>query len=239
MAKKFLQYRNHSFEIAYDVISQGSEKYILFLHGWGSCKELMRGAFGNAFGQYNHLYIDLPGFGKSHNEIALHTADYAKLVELFIQEIGCEVEVIVGHSFGGKVATLMSPPKLILLSSAGVVWSKTLKVRAKITLAKCMKKLGLNIGKWLRTQDANQLNEGMYQTLKNVVDEDFCEIFRQCPSQTWIFWGRSDEATPLKSGEKISKLIKQNQFFVLEGDHFFFLSQGERIAQMYAQGRNE
>jgi hypothetical protein len=64
----------------------------------------------------------------------------------------------------------------------------------------------------------------MYETFKNVVDEDFSEYFKAYKGESLIFWGKSDTATTLKSGESISKLIDTNQFFPLDGDHYFFLN---------------
>ena len=55
----------------------------------------------------------------------------------------------------------------------------------------------------------------MYETLKNVVDEDFSDIFASLNSNALIFWGISDDATPLSSGETIAKLIKNSQFYSL------------------------
>ncbi|EAJ5525008.1 alpha/beta hydrolase, partial [Campylobacter jejuni] len=46
-----------------------------------------------------------------------------------------------------------------------------------------------------------------------------------------IFWGKSDEATPLYCGEKMHELLKNSTFYPLEGDHFFFLKHSAFIAQ--------
>lgn len=311
MASRRITYLGESLEIAY--IKQACQKAqeprnIVFLHGWGSHKELMHQAFGGSFADYTHYYIDLPGFGASPygeeleskvdssldtQELRiLDTSDYAHIVLAFLRELGIRADIIVGHSFGGKVAVMcgkldsvlgnhspdcshfgavttdkLAPtlkceqnkrsgvgvssqaslekakstseqptPKtigeIILLSSAGIVCKKPLKVRAKIACAKIAKLAHIRLP-FLRAGDARALNPTMYSIFKRVVDEDFSPIFAACRHNVSIFWGRDDKATPLESGEKIHALIPDSRLFVLNGDHYFFINQAARIESMY------
>ncbi|WP_304208120.1 alpha/beta fold hydrolase [Helicobacter canis] len=311
MASRRITYLGESLEIAY--IKQACQKAqeprnIVFLHGWGSHKELMHQAFAGSFADYTHYYIDLPGFGaspygeeleskvdsSSHAQELriLDTSDYAHIVLAFLRELGIRADIIVGHSFGGKVAVMcgkldsvlgnhspdcshfgavttdkLAPtlkceqnkrsgvgvssqaslekakstseqptPKtigeIILLSSAGIVCKKPLKVRAKIACAKIAKLAHIRLP-FLRAGDARALNPTMYSIFKRVVDEDFSPIFAACRHNVSIFWGRDDKATPLESGEKIHALIPDSRLFVLNGDHYFFINQAARIESMY------
>ncbi|WP_394985058.1 alpha/beta fold hydrolase [uncultured Helicobacter sp.] len=242
MALAQIDYNNTIFPVSYilhNLKIHNPRGVLVFLHGWGSNKELMKLAFEKSFEDYVHLYIDLPGFGASTNEQILHTCDYANIIKSFLSYIRTHLSgldsqefIMVGHSFGGKVATLLAKEQLILLSSAGIVTPKSIKVRAKILLAKLCKKLGIRAS-FLRSQDAHNLNEAMYQTFKNVVNEDFSQSFKQCRAQAHIFWGKDDSATPLSSGEKIASLLPHSRFFVLEGDHYFFLKQATHIQALY------
>lgn len=233
MAKKTVLYQGNYFEIAYDYIDNKANKNIFFLHGWGSNKELMRLAFEKYFKTFNHFYIDLPGFGRSHNDKPLFTRDYAKILQIFFSNLEVSPDVIVGHSFGGKVAILLGS-EVVLLSTAGILESKPLKIKLKILIAKLLKRLHLNFrNDFLRSRDAVKLNDGMYQTFKNVVDEDFSEFFEKFNKKATIFWGIDDKATSLDSGKKISKLIKNSRFFELVGDHYFFLKQGKEIDRLF------
>ncbi|STP12356.1 2-hydroxy-6-oxohepta-2,4-dienoate hydrolase [Helicobacter mustelae] len=231
MAQRIISYQGHDFPIAYDFIHHQSEQNIAFLHGWGSNKEIMKLAFERYFPQYNHCYIDLPGFGRSPNEQTLNTQDYAEIMQRFFHALDITPQLVFGHSFGGKVATLLPYP-IILLSSAGILEKKPLKVRLKILLAKLCKSLYLNTS-FMRSKDAKNLNQGMYNTFKNVVNEDFTPHFANFEQKAVIFWGKQDSATSLSSGEKISKLIKNSRFYALEGDHYFFLKQGDMIEKLY------
>lgn len=244
MALKEITYQNTRFGLSYNFLNLSipSPKGVLvFLHGWGSNKELMKLSFEKSFAEFVHLYIDLPGFGASACEVALFTKDYAEILKLFFNELKAQNEaldslewIMLGHSFGGKVATLLAEEKLILLSSAGIVRKKPLSVRAKIFLAKIAKKLGTS-AKALRAKDSAGLNEAMYQTFKNVVNEDFSAEFRACKAEAFIFWGKEDSATPLDSGMKIAELIQNSFFSPLPGDHYFFMKQAQIIEEQYMQ----
>jgi len=232
LALKEIYYKDKKFQISYELLNIKNEKVIIFLHGWGSNKEVMKSAFKNFLDDFKHIYIDMPGFGKSPNSEVLTTKDYANIVDIFLKELGIKKDIIVGHSFGGKVATLLKPKMLVLLSSAGIVVKKSFKVKIKIAIFKFLKPFGSKkIREFFVSRDAKKMSENMYETFKNVVDEDFKPIFSDYEGKTLIFWGRSDKATPLTSGEKISNLIKNSEFYVLEGDHYFFLNHSAKIAK--------
>lgn len=240
MAVKSVEYRNTSFDIAYDIVNPTAQKTIVFLHGWGSNKEIMKQAFATKLKEFKHIYIDMPGFGKSSNVEVLTTQDYANITALFLEKITstplCELS-LAGHSFGGKVATLLKPKNLVLLSSAGILEEKPFSVKLKIKLAKLLNFLGLGkITKAFRSKDVNQMNQGMYETFKNVVNEDFTQHFQEYKGKAYIFWGKEDRATSLSSGEKIHFLIQNSEFVSYNGDHYFFIKNAQDITQRLDNG---
>lgn len=177
MAKKEVACGARSFALSYEIVDNGAEIWALFLHGWGSSKEALSGAFGGLFRGYNHLYLDLPGFGNSTNDFVLDSGDYAGVVRAFLEALNIAPVLVVGHSFGGKIATLLNPQILVLLSSAGLPKPKSLRIRAKILAAKVLKFCGVKTAIF-RTKDAQKLPQNMYETLKRVVDEDLSAEFR-------------------------------------------------------------
>ena len=232
MALKEINYKEQIFKLSYEIINPRVEESVLILHGWGSNKEIMKQAFGKELKTYKHIYLDMPGFGASSNNMILTTKDYAKIVELFLETLKIEPSIVMGHSFGGKVATLLYIPYLVLLSSAGVLTVKPWSIKIKIATFKFLKPLGFaKIRKLFIAPDAKNMSHEMYETFKNVVDEDFESEFSKSQSRALCFWGIDDTATPLYTGEKIAGLIQNSKFYPLEGDHFFFLKHARFIAR--------
>ena len=239
MAVKEVKYGGKIYRISYETVNPANKDVALFLHGWGANKEIMKKAFGAYFKDFRHVYVDMPGFGASSMHGALATKDYAKIMKSFLDELGANPKIIFGHSFGGKVATLLNPEYLALLSSAGIVAKKPLWVRFKIALFKFLKLFGLGfLYKFFATKDVKGMSKTMYETLKNVVDEDFSSKFADFGGKAFIFWGEEDKATPLKSGERVSRLIKNSEFHALKGDHFFFLLHARYIDGVVNAGLN-
>ena len=231
MAVKEISYKNEVFKLSYEMVNPSASDVLLVLHGWGSNKEIMKQAFGKEFKAYKHIYLDMPGFGASSNELILTTKDYAEIIQLFLETLAVEPQIIMGHSFGGKVSTLLNPHTLVLLSSAGVVTEKPWSVKIKIATFKFLKPLGMKkIRELFVAPDAQGMSHEMYETFKNVVDEDFEAEFSKSKSRALCFWGIEDTATPLYTGEKIAGLIENSKFYPLEGDHFFFLKHAKFIA---------
>ena len=231
MALKSIKLLDKHFDISYEVVNPNAKEDIVFLHGWGSNKDIMKQAFGSYLNSHRHIYIDMPGFGKSSNEYALTTKDYSLIIEEFFNSLNTNIIAIAGHSFGGKVATLLNPENLILLSSAGILEEKSFDVKMKIKMAKTFNSLGLNkITKAFRSKDVDKMSENMYATFKNVVDEDFSNVFESYEKNAMIFWGEEDNATSLSSGKKIHDLIKNSKFSSYKGDHYFFIKYAQDIA---------
>jgi pimeloyl-ACP methyl ester carboxylesterase len=91
-------------EINYTV--KGQNKSLILLHGWGGSHLSMDG-LQECLAQKGFLVfnLDLPGFGKtSLTSPEMDMDDYAQAIEDFIEEKNIFEPIIVGHSFGGKLA---------------------------------------------------------------------------------------------------------------------------------------
>ena len=231
MAIREISYLAKTYKISYEIKNSDKEKSILIIHGWGANKEIMIKAFGSCLNEFKQIYIDLPGFGRSDIFYELDSIKYAKIVQVFLSSLKLKPDIIMGHSFGGKIATLLRPENLVLLSTAGILEEKPFIVKFKIKLYKFLKIFGFaGLYKLFATKDVAGMSRVMYDTLKNVVDEDFREVFSKTKSKTLIFWGEGDKAVSLESGKTINRLIKNSEFFPLAGDHFFFLIHSKFIS---------
>lgn len=236
MAIKEIKYDDKTFAINYEIVNNSKDKSIVFLHGWGSNKEIMKSSFSSYLKEFKHIYIDMPGFGKSDNEYVLTTNDYSNIIKEFLVNEK-NVSAIAGHSFGGKVATLLNPSTLILFSSAGIIEEKSLQVKLKIKLSKLLNIFGLgSLTKIFRSKDVNQMSQHMYETFKNVVDEDFSLHFKSYKNNALIFWGEKDSATSFESGKKISNLIKNSKFYSYNDNHYFFIENAKDITTKIEDG---
>lgn len=237
MALKSIKVENKDFNISYEILNPSAKKDFVVFHGWGSNKEIMKNSFSSFLKDFRHIYIDMPGFGKSSNDYELTTNDYRDIMKKFLEELNSDLFIVAGHSYGGKVATLLNPKNLVLLSSAGILEEKSSDVKLKIFMAKIFNKLGLSfITKAFRSKDVESMSENMYKTFKNVVNEDFSEYFKAYENNALIFWGESDSATSLDSGKKISQLIKNSAFKSYEGDHYFFMKNSNDISKRIENG---
>lgn len=232
MAVKQIRYNQKILDISYEIINPTATVDLILLHGWGSNKNLMKQSFGAHMKGFRHIYIDLPGFGKSTCCMALKTSDVARIVELLMIYINASKDIILGHSFGGKVALLLEPKVLVLVGSAGIYIEKPLKIKFKIMLFKMLKIFGFaKLRTMFVSDDAKTLSEPMYQTFKNVVNEDFTYEFEHYKSKALLCWGEDDTATPLSSGEKIHSLIEDSKLTVYDGDHYFFMKHAKAISK--------
>lgn len=236
MASKEILYNDRSFQLSYELVNSSREETLLVLHGWGSNKEIMKQAFGTQLSEYKHIYLDMPGFGNSTNDVVLKTEDYANIVNIFLDKLNVKPKIAMGHSFGGKVSTLLNTPCLVLLSSSGVLVPKPLKIRLKIALFKLLKPLGLQkLRSLFISDDAKGMSQEMYETFKNVVDEDFEANFEASKSKALLFWGKEDTATPLWTAEKIAGMMSDAHLYPLDGDHYFFLKHAVFISETISQ----
>ncbi len=232
MAVKSIQYKQHTFDISYEILNPEAKVDLIILHGWGSNKALMKQTFSQQMRSFRHIYIDLPGFGNSTCSATLTTPDVARIVELLMIHMNASKDIILGHSFGGKVALLLEPKVLVLIASAGIYIPKPLKIQAKIVLFKMLKIFGFSKFRSLFVaNDAKNLSKPMYETFKNVVNEDFTYEFSTYGGKALLCWGNEDTATPLSSAQKIDKLIQDSKLEMYAGDHYFFMKNAEDIAK--------
>lgn len=231
MAIKSLQYHQHTLDISYEILNPEAKIDLIILHGWGSNKALMKQSFAPYMSAFRHIYIDLPGFGGSTCNVALKTADYARIVELLMIHMNASKDIILGHSFGGKVALILEPKVLVLVASAGIYLPKPLKVRTKIALFKMLKIFGLaKFRSFFVAADAKTLTQPMYETFKNVVNEDFSYEFSHYSGKALLCWGKEDTATPLSCGQTMRTLIKDSSLEIYEGDHYFFMKNAADVS---------
>ena len=105
---------------------QGSgNNTIVFLHGWGGSTKSFDFICKDLKDEYKCLFIDFPAFGKSEEpKQPYQIFDYEKIVIKILNKERIIRPVLVGHSFGGRIAILLASDgyasKMVLVDSAGL-----------------------------------------------------------------------------------------------------------------------
>lgn len=223
----------------YTVKGQGN-KNIILLHGWGGSMESLQGlqdelAKTNTYRVYN---IELPGFGESSisKGKVLTLDDYVSSLDIFMESNNINKPILVGHSFGGKVAlayTLKKENKvqnLILVNSSGLKPKNTLK---KVVLIVPTKTFGLLFSLPVLNKVKSPIRSIYYrfvvrerdylrskelqETLKNVLKVNLDDQIGKINVDTLLIWGENDSYTPLWMGERFSKLLPNARLEVIQG----------------------
>lgn len=220
----------------------GSGAPLLLMHGWGCDHTTVRSIAATA-ALTNRVYnIDFPGFGASPEpDEVWGVEEYTALVEAFARQEGLERPVLVGHSFGGRVAILMasrtSVSKVVLVDAAGIKPRRSLAYYYKVYSFKAAKRLAnLLLGKERAAKhieamrarrgssDYSQASPKMRAIMSKVVNQDLTDRLSLIKAPTLLIWGENDTATPVADARKMSKLIPDAGLVSFTGcGHYSFL----------------
>ncbi len=225
-------------------VEQGEGASVLFLHGWGSSHLDFLGTANVAKTFFRCINLDLWGFGQSEQPKEVwSTKDYAEAVLDFIDKLKIKSLHVVGHSFGGKIASYLCAkyPKrfksLTLVDSAGVLQKPSIlqKLREKkYKKLKILVQKGKKPEKLLQkfgSDDYKDASVTMRKILVTVIKEDFSPVFKDIKIPTLIIWGSRDKTTPLKMGKRIKQLIINSNFVILNGGHFCHIDSFQKFNQ--------
>lgn len=229
-----MNYKYEKLNINYDIIGSGPP--IIMLHGWGSNYHTFDNNINDLKKQYTIFLIDLPGFGMSDEPKYIYTLDnYVNFLKTFIEELQIEKPIIIGHSFGGRIAIKYASKydninKLILIDSAGIKHKLSLSKRFQILKYKILKKyyrITKNITKYnelINTSgslDYINSTKIMRGVLTKVVNEDLTKHLKKISIETLIIWGKDDTVTPYCDAIKMNKLIKNSGLVTIENTGHF------------------
>lgn len=213
-------------------IKKGSGKDLILLHGWG-CNLHVFDELSDYFSKYFTVWsIDLPGFGESKIDEELTIEEYSYLLEDFFLEHEIESPIILGHSFGGRVAIKYASTnychKLILVSSAGIKRfnPKVYSYKVKKTFYKAlrMNKKVEKLRNKYASNDYKNANQVLRETLKLAVNHDQRKDLSKITCETLLIWGEKDKDTPIKDGILMKRLIKDSELIKIEdAGHYSFL----------------
>ena len=229
-------------DLHYDESGPGDGAPVVVMHGWG-CDHSTVESIARPLAAGMHVYnLDLPGHGQSSEPPAVWGVDeYTRLVEDFIAAMHLGRPSLIGHSFGGRIAILLSSRnevgKVMLVDAAGIKPKRPLKYYIKVYSFKTMRHLAyLLMGKekgaaWVerrraKTGSADYRNSSprMRQVMSKVVNEDLRHCMPQIKASVLLVWGERDTATPLSDARTMERLMPEAGLVVFPGaGHYSFL----------------
>ena len=198
---------------------------VVALHGWGRT-----GAdFAALVDGLDAVAVHFPGFGTAEPPSeAWGSPEYADLVAEAI--LPYAPVVIVGHSFGGRVAVRLAAnypnlvSALVLTGVPLVRLGTSAKPALGYRLVRWLGKHGLVPASTLEAQrrkygsaDYNAAQGIMRDILVKVVNERYEDDLARVTAPVHMVWGENDTAAPMPAGDAASRLLPNTTFRVVPG----------------------
>ena len=198
---------------------------VLALHGWGRT-----GAdFSRILTGTDALAVHLPGFGPAPAPpAAWSSADYARVLAEAIEGMG--PLVILGHSFGGRVALRLAAahPQLVSkLILTGVPLTRVTapsKPTMPYRVVKALHRRGLIPESTMEaarqkygSQDYRMATGVMREILVKVIAEDYLEDSSRVTCPVTLVWGEQDKPAPLAAAERSLEFFPDATLRVVSG----------------------
>ncbi|MDQ1365289.1 MAG: hypothetical protein QOE57_1331, partial [Acidimicrobiaceae bacterium] len=207
--------------------------WVLALPGW----ERTHRDFEGVLRSFDAIALDLPGFGAAPPPPEeWSTAQYAAHVESILDDMAPQV-VVVGHSFGGRVATHLAaahPDRVVAQVLTGVpLVRRTPTGRrrsspASLRLAKALRRAGLlgearveQLRQKYGSEDYRRATGVMRGVLVRSVNESYEAALSAFPGPIELIWGADDDQTPVSVAKAAQASCRQSNLVVIPGvGHF-------------------
>lgn len=241
-------YKYENININYDIVGSGDP--IILLHGWGTNYHTFKYLSNFLKKHFTVFLIDLPGFGKSNEPPHIYSLDnYLHFLTTFIEELQIENPVVLGHSFGGRIAIKYATisnniQKLILVDSAGIKHHKKLSTRLSIIKYKWLKfyyRKTKNITKFNQlikvsgSSDYISSSNIMKGTMTKVLKENLKQNLKKIKVETLLIWGKDDQATPYSDALLMRRKIKNSGLVTFDNvGHFPYIERKNQFNRVIA-----
>jgi len=203
---------------------------IIFLHGWGAKSETFSPILGYFKRNFRVLCID---FDCNPNRV-MTLDDYVTQVEEQLATEGVSRCNIIAHSFGARVAVLLSlrnpdlVKKMVLTGAAGLKPRFSVFRWLKIKYSKFRVKLGLKPCRG--SADYRKLSPTGKATFKNIILRDLSAEITLLDVETLLIHGRNDRAVPLYLAKRWTKFQRCGTLEIYKhAGHFPFIDEPARF----------
>jgi len=195
---------------------------VLALHGWGRDHT----DFTAVLGGIPSIAIDLPGFGASAVPAApMGSEGYADAVVPVIDGFA-QPPVVVGHSFGGRVAVLLASRRLV--SGLLLIGTPLLRIaprRPPPMGYRLTKRFRFLLGeerlervrRHYGSADYRSATGVMRDVLVKTVNESYERVLPTIECPTRLLWGREDAEVPVAVAEAALELVPNARLRVVPG----------------------
>jgi pimeloyl-ACP methyl ester carboxylesterase len=190
---------------------------VLWLHGWGrSSKDFNGAALELARSGVASVALDLPGFGASPAPAAAGGAHlYAAAVAPVLASFAPTPVVVVGHSFGGVVATVLAAEHptnlraLVLTGSPLLRRATAAATPGRYRVLRALHRRGL-VGEARMEAARQRYGSRDYRAAQGVmrdvlvatVNERYEADMARVAVPVWLLWGDDDTEVPLAIAER-------------------------------------
>lgn len=208
---------------------------LVFLHGWGHSRAQWERTMEMFSPAYKTVIYELPGFG---NEPAPQetwdVSEYALWVKNRIEKEGLIDVILVGHSFGGRISSLIASErptwlKGLVLYGAPCLYRPSVKVRIKNFIGHWGGKLPFpeSFRRKIRgIEENNATQTGLRAIWRKIVAFDATTQMSHIAVPTLLVWGEHDVEAPIRIAKELKVLIPHATLSVIEnGGHSVHLEQ--------------
>ncbi len=192
------------------------EPTVVALHGWGRDRSDFRAALSGTA----TLAVDLPGFGASPPPTEpMGAAGYAAALSAVLKELPGPV-VVVGHSFGGRVAIALAAGHpdlvagLVVVATPLVAGNGPRRPTSRYRLFRTLHRMGLlgarrmeEVRRRYGSADYRAATGVMREVLVRAVNETYEQQLTtlRCPLR--LLWGADDEEVPVEVAERALAIV--------------------------------
>lgn len=207
------------------------QKTLILLHGWKRDKNDLIQLKEYLSKDCKIISFDMPGFGQEPlTDSDWGIPEYANWVDEKIKkEFSRENIILLGYSFGGRVASYLASkrPKYLsalILYSSPSLYRPTLNIRMRIFMYKILKCiLPEYIKSKFRSDDQKDSeNTELSKIFRNTVNFDQTDLLKNINVPTYILTGDSDKSVRKEIADEMKELIPNSKKIIIpNASHFF------------------
>jgi len=217
-------------------MNKGRNNNVVILHGWKLDSKKYEPLSRKLEKKGYKVFIpDMPGNGIENTPKRVFCLDdYVIFVRKYLLSMKVQKCVLIGHSFGGRVAIKLTAKypelveKLVLTGVPGIVPVSTSRITIFLILAKIGNLIfsvpGVSLDKdyarrvlyrLAKSSDYYHTDGVMRQTFKNIIKTDLVESMRKLNVPVQLIWGMDDHIVPVNIAQKMNIIIETSRLNVI------------------------